>query len=346
MRSRSFVVVALALVVLGALAGAVYAYDHSRRDEIAKGIRVGGVDVGGLTATEARARLQRRILDPLREPIVVTHGGQTWRLSAQKARIAANLDATVSQALERSRQGGLFERTWRGLTGDNLAATLDPQVSYSRGAVTRLVRRIAADVDREPVDAKVSITGAGVTKDPSHEGRRLRTRSLRRQIRAAITSPTAGRAFTAQTATVEPKVTTAQLADKYGTVLIVNRGAFKLTLYKRLKVAKTYSIAVGRAGLETPAGLYTIANKAVNPAWHVPKSAWAGDLAGKVISGDDPSNPIKARWLGIYDGVGIHGTSEDASIGTQASHGCIRMHIPDVEDLYPRVPVGTPVYIA
>ena len=346
MRSRSFVVVALALLVLGGLAGAVYAYDHSRRDEIAKGISVGGVDVGGLTAAEARARLQRRILDPLREPIVVTHGSKTWRLTARKARIAANLDASVSQALERSRQGGLLQRTWRGLTGDKVDATLDPQVTYSSRAVARLVRRVAADVDRDPVDAKVSIDGSGVSKVPSQEGVRLRTRSLRREIRAAITSPTAPRTFTARAAKVEPNVTTAQLADKYSTVLIVNRSAFKLTLYKRLKIAKTYPIAVGQVGLETPAGLYSIHNKAINPAWHVPNSDWAGDLAGKVIAGDDPSNPIKARWLGIYDGVGIHGTSDDASIGTQASHGCIRMHVSDVEDLYPRVPIGTPVYIA
>ena len=55
---------------------------------------------------------------------------------------------------------------------------------------------------------------------------------------------------------MQPKVTTAQLAEKYPAVLIVNRGAFKLTLYKNLKPAKTYGIAVGQVGLETPAGLY------------------------------------------------------------------------------------------
>ena len=145
---------------------------------------------------------------------------------------------------------------------------------------------------------------------------------------------------------MQPKVSTAQLAKKYPAVLIVDRGTFKLTLYKNLKKAKTYGIAVGQVGLDTPAGLYTIQNKAVNPAWHVPNSAWAGDLAGKVIPGDDPSNPIKARWMGIYDGVGVHGTSDDASIGSAASHGCIRMHVPDVEELYDEVPVGAPIYIA
>jgi lipoprotein-anchoring transpeptidase ErfK/SrfK len=145
---------------------------------------------------------------------------------------------------------------------------------------------------------------------------------------------------------VSPKVGTADLAKKYATVLIVNRKAFSLTLYKDLKVKKSYGIAVGRVGLETPAGLYTIQDKAIDPAWHVPNSPWAGKLAGKVIPGGAPDNPIKSRWLGVYDGVGVHGTSDDASIGSNASHGCIRMHIPDVEELYPQVPVGSPIYIA
>ena len=108
---------------------------------------------------------------------------------------------------------------------------------------------------------------------------------------------------------------------------------------------KTYPIAVGMAGLETPAGRYAIQDKQVNPAWHVPNSAWAGSLAGQTIPGGAPDNPLKARWLGIANGVGIHGTAEGWSIGTRASHGCIRMHVSDVEDLYPRVPIGTPVLI-
>ena len=125
---------------------------------------------------------------------------------------------------------------------------------------------------------------------------------------------------------------------KYPAVIIVNRSAFQLTLYKNLAPVKTYGIAVGQVGLETPAGLYNIQNKAVDPDWHVPNSAWAGDLAGTVVPGTDPSNPIKARWMGIYAGAGIHGTDADGSIGTAASHGCIRMRIPDVIELYDQVP--------
>ena len=95
-------------------------------------------------------------------------------------------------------------------------------------------------------------------------------------------------------------------------------------------------------GLETPAGLYAIQNKAVNAAWTVPNSAWAGSLAGTVVPGGAPDNPLKARWMGIFDGAGIHGTDQTGSLGTAASHGCVRMAIPDVIELYDQVKVQTP----
>jgi lipoprotein-anchoring transpeptidase ErfK/SrfK len=144
---------------------------------------------------------------------------------------------------------------------------------------------------------------------------------------------------------VKPKVTTAELGRKYPTLVTVNRDGFRLTLFKNLRRVKTYPIAVGAIGLETPAGLYTIQNKQVNPTWNVPDSEWAGKLAGKSIP-PGPDNPLKARWMGIYNGAGIHGTSDLGSLGSAASHGCVRMAVTDVIDLYERVDVGTPVYIA
>ena len=103
---------------------------------------------------------------------------------------------------------------------------------------------------------------------------------------------------------------------------------------------------MGQVGLETPAGFYAVENKAVNPAWSVPNSPWAGSLAGTVVPGGIPENPLKARWMGIYAGAGIHGTDDIGSLGTAASHGCVRMAIPDVIELYDQVEVKTPVYIA
>ena len=144
---------------------------------------------------------------------------------------------------------------------------------------------------------------------------------------------------------VRPKITTAGLASAYGTIVTIDRANFKLRLFKRLKLSKTYRVAVGLPGYPTPTGRFTIANKAVNPAWTAPNAPWAGAYANETVPGGSAENPLKARWMGIVNGVGIHGTGAPGSIGTPASHGCIRMTVPDVIDLYPRVPVGTPVVI-
>jgi lipoprotein-anchoring transpeptidase ErfK/SrfK len=97
--------------------------------------------------------------------------------------------------------------------------------------------------------------------------------------------------------------------------------------------------------LKSPGGLHHILAKEVDPAWHVPHSAWAGALAGHVIP-PGPEDPLVARWMAIDElGDGIHGTNEPESIGSAASHGCIRMLVPDVIALYRRAPLGTPVFV-
>jgi lipoprotein-anchoring transpeptidase ErfK/SrfK len=146
---------------------------------------------------------------------------------------------------------------------------------------------------------------------------------------------------------VHPTVSTAQLAAKYPAYIVIDRNAFTLRFYQHLRLAATYPIAVGMQGLETTAGLYQIQWKQVDPPWYVPNSAWAGALAGKVIP-PGPADPLKARFMAFNGGAGIHGIdpSEYSSIGHDASHGCVRMRIPDVIALYSRTPVGTPVYVA
>jgi lipoprotein-anchoring transpeptidase ErfK/SrfK len=220
-------------------------------------------------------------------------------------------------------------------------------VTYSHKAVAHFVARVGRKLDRAPQNASVKFSGTTVGKVQGRVGREVDTQALEGAVERALANPQAKRHIRASVETVRPKITTRALAKRYPVVLTIDRATFRLRLWKNLKLHKTYEIAVGMAGLETPAGLYHIQNKAVNPAWHVPNSPWAGSLAGQVIP-PGPADPIKARWLGIFDGAGIHGIdpSEYGSIGTAGSHGCVRMRIPDVIELYPQVPVGTPVYIA
>ncbi len=346
MRRRSLIVAIVPiLLVVGALAAAVFVLNQQADGKIAQGVVVGDVDVSGMTPDEARAKIHRELLEPLDRPIVVRHDGERWRLTADEAKIHADVDGMVSAAVERSEEGNVIQVAWRQATGGALDASIPAEVSYSKAAVRDLVARVQADVDRAPKDAEVTFAAASLGEVDGEQGVALEARKLRRKVKRAITDPTAKRRFRATTRTVAPEVTTDELAERYPVVITVDRANFKLRLWKSLKLDKTYDIAVGKVGMDTPEGLYSIANKAVDPAWHVPNSEWAGDLAGQVIAGDDPSNPIKSRWMGIYDGVGIHGTDADSSIGTAASHGCIRMRIPEVEELYEEVPVGAAVYI-
>ena len=343
MGTRTFIAVAALLFVLLAGAVGLYAYDSSNEDRVANGIEVGGVPVGGLDAEEARARLRTRLQVPLEKPIVVEHHRRRFTLSAQDAGLRADVGGMVDDAVAASRRGNIFGRSLRDLTGGEEPARIDPRVSYSSTAVEKLVARIAKAVDRPARDA--SLNFPSLTQVRERNGLKTDRVALERDVRAALTSP-GDRTTDVPVVTTKPKVTRAQLADKYPALLVVDRGSFKLRLYRRLKLAKTYTIAVGAVGFETPAGLYNIQNKGVNVAWNVPNKPWAGSLAGKVIPGGAPDNPIKARWMGIYDGAGIHGTDQVGSLGSAASHGCVRMAIPDVIELYDKVPVGAPVYIA
>ncbi|MDX6664598.1 MAG: hypothetical protein QOG68_804, partial [Solirubrobacteraceae bacterium] len=175
-------------------------------------------------------------------------------------------------------------------------------------------------------------------------GKRLNKSATALQVNAAL-GDVVERRLHQRLLKIAPGRTIRELRDAHPEIITVDRDHFRLRLFKRLRISRRYGIAVGMAGLETPSGLYAIQDKQVNPAWHVPRSAWAGSLQGQTIPGGAPNNPLKARWMGVANGVGIHGTSEDWSIGSRASHGCIRMHVPDVIDLYDRVAVGTPVLI-
>jgi hypothetical protein len=345
MPRRLAAVVTLAVVVLLVGAGSLYAFDRQVKTKIADGVTVNGIDVSGLKPEQARARLQAALVEPLTRPVTVRHKGRRFRLTAEQASIAVDIEGSVERAMAVSTDGNVFTRTWREVRGNALDADVEAKVAWDRSAVRRLIRRVKKKVTIEARDASLDLESGQVEPVPSRDGLAVK-RGLRREIESQLLDMGKRRLVRLRTKVVEPNVTTAELAEKYPAVIVVNRGSYQLTFYKDLKVHKTYGIAVGQVGLETPAGLYHIQNKAVDPAWHVPNSDWAGDLAGTIVPGGTPQNPLKARWMGIYDGAGIHGTDASGSIGSAASHGCIRMLIPDVIELYDQVPVGAPIYIA
>jgi lipoprotein-anchoring transpeptidase ErfK/SrfK len=344
MRHRWFILVAVLLLVMIGGAVAAFAYDSSRDDLIAEGVTIAGVDVGGMNTEDARRLVRHELQKPLERPIAVFRGPQRFRLSAHDAGVKADVGGMVDEALQKSRDGSIFSRVARDVTGGEEDAQVSARVSYSTDAVEKLVERVEKKLNRPARDAEVSFPSLEKVKEQN--GRKVRSAMLEQRVAQALTVPGAERRVKAPVRVLKAKVTQDQLAGQYPVVLVADRYNFKLRLYKNLNLQKEYTVAVGALGFDTPAGLYHIQNKAVDPAWHVPNSDWAGDLAGTIVPGGTAENPLKARWLGIFDGAGIHGTDQTYSLGSAASHGCIRMAIPDVIELYDQVPVGAPIYIA
>ncbi len=138
--------------------------------------------------------------------------------------------------------------------------------------------------------------------------------------------------------------------------LFVNRRHKTLTVQKlkglSYETVGSYPCAVGTIGHETPGGVYKIRAKKLNPDWWVPNSQWAIDAGltpGTVIKGGAPENPIKTAFLQITrdptGNIGIHGTGNLESLGTAASHGCIRVAPEVAKHLYLVIPKFTRVEI-
>jgi lipoprotein-anchoring transpeptidase ErfK/SrfK len=302
------------------------------------------VDVGGRDTDSARKIIKREVVDPLQQPVVVTYDGKDYKLSPKDLRASADVEGMVQEAIDRSREGTIFDRVTRYAGGGEVNDNLEPRVDYDKGAVKQFVNQLAEELNQDPVDASVIPDGSRLAKQPGEAGRALQKRETTEAINEAAQSPGRDQPVEAVVQQTKPDVTTKDLANAYPRYIYIDRGSFSLTLYDHLKRVKTYTIAVGQAGYDTPTGLYNLQSKEVNPTWHVPDSDWAGSLAGQDIP-PGPGNPLVARWMGIIDGAGIHGTDDPGSLGSAASHGCIRMGVSDVIDLYDRVEVGDPVYI-
>jgi lipoprotein-anchoring transpeptidase ErfK/SrfK len=340
-RKSKFALIGALLLVVALVAG-VYLYDHARAGKIAEGVTIDGIAVGGMDAGEAEAKVRKQLLRPLDHPIEASFHDRSWKLSPAALKVRADVRGAVAEAIAVSREGDIFTRLGRYLGGDELEVEISARVDYSDSAINKFVRKVASDLERSPRDASVSPGGAELEVVASRSGRKLRDVRLTEELHTALLD--GRRAVRAHVHETEPEVTTAEVADRYPSYLTLDRGSYTLRLWKGLDLARTYTVAVGQEGLETPEGLYAIEAKEENPVWYVPDSDWAGDLAGQTIP-PGPSNPIKARWMAIYEGAGIHGTEETASLGSAASHGCVRMAIADVEELYDEVEVGTPIFI-
>jgi lipoprotein-anchoring transpeptidase ErfK/SrfK len=285
---------------------------------IAFGVTVGGVKVGGMMPFQASKAVTKVYALPLQ---LVVDTSRTIDLAPSDLGARAN----VPKAVRRAR-----------LARPGAVVPLDVEVSQAR--VRKYVERLGKSLGRKARDARIVLKGVKPTAIESQEGRILKKLATGRAIRTALATNTRAPirlGFEFQ----KPEVELAELDE----AVVILRGSNKLFFFDKAKYVRSFGVATGQSAFPTPLGDYEIVNLQRNPWWYPPPSDWAAD-SEPVPPG--PGNPLGTRWMGISAPyVGIHGTPDSASIGYSASHGCIRMRIPDAEWLFQHVEIGTPVFI-
>jgi lipoprotein-anchoring transpeptidase ErfK/SrfK len=325
------------------LAGAAYAgyrYEQARSMRVLPGVRIAGIDVGGMTRAEAELALVPTVTEILERPVEVRAGREVWHLTAQGLGTRVDHRAAVDQALGQSDDYHWSSRLYHRLLDRPIQRDITLPVSHDDASVSSFVREAARTIDRDPRDAYLDFADGKLVTRSSRPGRKLREKVSTRRLADAVRADAAS--VDLATRRIEPSVS----EEGLGQTIIIRISQNRLYLYDGLKLAKTFPVATGLPAYPTPQGHWVIVNKRINPTWYNPaKTTWGSELPEIIPPG--PDNPLGTRALDLdASGIRIHGTYAAYSIGTYASHGCIRMHIAHSEELFGLVDVGTPVIIA
>jgi lipoprotein-anchoring transpeptidase ErfK/SrfK len=332
------IAVVLGIVVGVALAAGV-AYDRATASTLLPGMRIDGIAVGEMTREAAAAELADVAADLESARLVIRAGDTVWTTSPRGVGARVDVDATVDAAFTELDGLGFVDRLLRRLNGDPFDVEIPLRPTIDTSTLGAWIRDAATSVDAEPVDAVFELVEGEVVLRPAVVGRSLD----RREAIAAL-----GDAIAAGAEEVELPVTTRSPATDgagLGKTIVVDISENRLVLYDGTSVEVEYRVATGAPGYPTPLGSFEVIRKAENPTWVNPDpDGWGVDYPASI--GPGPGNPLGTRALYLdAPGIRIHGTYNASSIGTFASHGCVRMLIADSEALYPLVPVGTRVFI-
>ena len=337
------------LVVFGLLAaggaGSAFAalrYDGNRADRILPGVTIDGVDVSNMTRAQAIAAVSAVVDRKLARKVHVAAAKRTWDLTVGQLGLRADVGSAVDRALQLNTSFSWVSRVYHRLAHKPVHRSFEVAFDFTTKAVKRFVQAAANQVAKPGRNAAYALVDGRVVMTHAHPGQALKYWQSRAMLQKVVQA--GGGSVTLPLEKVAPKVPD----DSVGKAIVVNRTSNMLTLYDDFQVERTYPVATARPGFETPPGAWEVVNKVEWPTWHNPclgqPGCWAANEPAEIPPG--PGNPLGTRALYLNaPGIRIHGTPEDSSIGTYASHGCIRMHISDSEALYPLVPIGTPAFI-
>jgi hypothetical protein len=322
-------------------AAATIRYDRRHSDTLLDGVRIGGVDVGGLAVSEARDLLFETFDESLDRPITLIIDRKSHAVTPRSLGVSVDWAGPLRRAEAIATAIPLWKRVWMRATATPVKRKLDVFPSVAEDKMKGFVDQLATQVNRPPQDASVALQGDRLAITPEVDGF-----ELDREVAFARLSEAISEGKT--TATLRGnRVVAAIPEDRFDDMLVVKVGDNKLLHYRFGQVVKTYDVATGEPGYPTPLGLRFVIRKRSNPTWYNPAKypgGWGWSLPRSIPPG--PGNPLGSRVLDMGGTLArIHATSALYSIGYNASHGCIRMRPSEIEQLFEQVEIGTPVLI-
>jgi len=328
----------LLIAILTVLFSILLAQDISAFGTFPEGTTVCGVDVSGLTKTEAKVKCETELAEIADRPLSLEIDDEVYPIPPGEIGLQLNYTAMVDDAYARAWNVNVFERMARRFLQKPKAISAPVTAEYDEELLGQFIRTAMGAIDRPPHDAYIDVsTGTGKVV-PALDGRKANYDQLLAEAKEAL--GTSDRTVDVQVERSPPTLTD----EGFGRYILVNLGSNTLSLYDRDTLLASYTVATGSPEWPTCIGQWAIMKMEKNPIWHNRGAEWSKNMPDSIPPG--PGSPLGTRAMHINGGgIMIHGTSSTWSLGRSVSHGCIRMSMGNVEKLFEEVGVDTPVYI-
>ena len=312
--------------------------DYVRRDVMPSRASIDSVPVGGTTRTQATRVTEERVKAKLLSPATVRFRDKSFTLDPA-GYASVDVEGMVDGALKPKSDALIVYRVLDRVTALPIGGDVERKMRLDEAKLSAWIAELDLKVATPAVDATYSVETSGLVVVADVDGHRIDTTAAVPALSKALLA--CEKDIALPDLAIPAKLTKAN----FGNTILVRLSARRLWFYDSDTLLKTYPIAVGTGAHPTPQGVWKVVNKRKYPSWSNPApNGWGAGMPAYIPPG--PSNPLGTRAIDLdASGIRFHGTKNIASVGTAASHGCMRMYRANVEEFFELVPIGTRVII-
>lgn len=331
------VLLALPLAAAAGIAKATYEYSDEYEGRILPGATIAGVDVGGMNRKKAMRTVKRALQPQMDRTVKVVWEEEVWKVTPEELGARSDAAAAVERALAQSGDVSMWDKAQMRFLDEDFDFDDDVALKYPKKGAEAYIQGLASEFNRQATDASIDYSSGWVEFVKERMGREIQAEESSKALLSALRR--GERVARLDVKTFKPEVTT----EDFDQVLLLRQSDFTLYLYEDGKITNEWPVAIGQPAYPTPTGIWHVIDKVIGPSWTNPDpDGWGADMPAYIPPG--PDNPLGVAAV-YWDAAGIrfHGTSATGSIGTAASHGCVRMYNEDILELYDLIDVGATI---